>query len=231
MARQTIEVGAEVNDGSGDPLRSAGVKINQNFIELYSDVVTLNNLYNSLDLDTSELFGRVAVLEDFNTNIGYIATDINKAIRKSLNPYSYTSYLPNNTPFTTPSITLNTPTKILVPTTVKSSNAWGVEDVGGGNFAVQYTGSTTETFKIYMSTGVESSANNTVLSLIAYKNGVEEPGIRISNKISSGSDVSSLTVIGECVMSPNDYIEIWINTTLDSTFTFSDLSILITEKN
>jgi len=36
MARQSINTGATANDGTGDTLRQAGAKINQNFEELYS---------------------------------------------------------------------------------------------------------------------------------------------------------------------------------------------------
>jgi len=35
MAQQTISTGTSANDGTGDTLRSAGTKINQNFTELY----------------------------------------------------------------------------------------------------------------------------------------------------------------------------------------------------
>lgn len=36
MARQTVNVGATANDNTGDTLRQAGIKINDNFIELYT---------------------------------------------------------------------------------------------------------------------------------------------------------------------------------------------------
>lgn len=36
MAKQTISLGSSANDGTGDTLRQAGLKINQNFDELYS---------------------------------------------------------------------------------------------------------------------------------------------------------------------------------------------------
>ena len=36
MAKQTIGVGLVANDGSGDPLRSAFIKVNENFTELYN---------------------------------------------------------------------------------------------------------------------------------------------------------------------------------------------------
>jgi len=45
MARQNINVGAAPNDGTGDPLRTAMIKSNDNFIELYEgrDAVTVAN--------------------------------------------------------------------------------------------------------------------------------------------------------------------------------------------
>ncbi len=38
MARQNISVGSSANDGTGDTLRSAGTKINQNFQEIYTQL-------------------------------------------------------------------------------------------------------------------------------------------------------------------------------------------------
>jgi len=35
MAKQTINLGTAVNDGSGDPLRTAFDKVNDNFTEVY----------------------------------------------------------------------------------------------------------------------------------------------------------------------------------------------------
>jgi hypothetical protein len=37
MAKQTINIGTSANDGTGDPLRTAFDKVNDNFTELYSD--------------------------------------------------------------------------------------------------------------------------------------------------------------------------------------------------
>jgi len=39
MARQSINVGAAPNDGSGDNLRNAFIKVNDNFVEVYADKV------------------------------------------------------------------------------------------------------------------------------------------------------------------------------------------------
>lgn len=41
MGKQIVNVGSTGNDGTGDDLRTAGNKINQNFTELYDDVRTL----------------------------------------------------------------------------------------------------------------------------------------------------------------------------------------------
>jgi hypothetical protein len=38
MAKQTINIGRTANDKSGDPLRTAFNKINQNFTELYNQI-------------------------------------------------------------------------------------------------------------------------------------------------------------------------------------------------
>lgn len=36
MAQQIINVGTEPNDGTGEPLRTAFIKINENFTETYN---------------------------------------------------------------------------------------------------------------------------------------------------------------------------------------------------
>ena len=37
MAKQVIGVGTTANDGTGDPIRDAFVKVNANFTDLYDD--------------------------------------------------------------------------------------------------------------------------------------------------------------------------------------------------
>lgn len=44
MARQTINIGTSPNDGTGDPIRDAFDKTNQNFVELYSAPVSNTSL-------------------------------------------------------------------------------------------------------------------------------------------------------------------------------------------
>lgn len=42
MAQQTINIGTVANDGTGDTLRTAGSKINDNFSELYNGIIFSN---------------------------------------------------------------------------------------------------------------------------------------------------------------------------------------------
>ena len=51
MARQTINIGTTANDGTGDPLRTAFDKINDNFAELYGADGDSNTLNGDLDLN------------------------------------------------------------------------------------------------------------------------------------------------------------------------------------
>ena len=39
MAQSVINIGAQANDGSGDTIRNAGLKINTNFTELYAQAI------------------------------------------------------------------------------------------------------------------------------------------------------------------------------------------------
>ena len=52
MARQSINIGSSANDGTGDPLRTAGDKINDNFVELYGADNDINTLDANLDVNT-----------------------------------------------------------------------------------------------------------------------------------------------------------------------------------
>ena len=51
MARQTINIGTTANDGTGDPLRTAFDKINDNFAELYGTDGDSNTLAGNLDIN------------------------------------------------------------------------------------------------------------------------------------------------------------------------------------
>ena len=72
MAKQSINIGTSANDGTGDPLRTAFTKINQNFTELYGNSDEANDLLEDSspqlggDLD---LNGRRIITGRSNENI------------------------------------------------------------------------------------------------------------------------------------------------------------------
>tara|TARA_R100000742_G_C4279654_1_gene105046 strand:- start:14866 stop:15372 length:507 start_codon:yes stop_codon:yes gene_type:complete len=45
MAKQVIGIGTSANDGSGDPLRTAGDKVNDNFNEVYNKIGDGTNIF------------------------------------------------------------------------------------------------------------------------------------------------------------------------------------------
>ena len=59
MAKQTINIGTTANDGTGDPLRTAFDKVNDNFTELYNDdagdVDSVNGQTGVVVLDSDDI--------------------------------------------------------------------------------------------------------------------------------------------------------------------------------
>jgi len=55
MARQAINIGSSANDGTGDPLRTAFDKINDNFVELYGTDNDINTLDANLDVNNNAI--------------------------------------------------------------------------------------------------------------------------------------------------------------------------------
>lgn len=96
MARQNISVGSAANDGTGDSLRTAGIKINSNFIEVYNitgnlSPVAVSGSYNDLiakptiATDLNELTDSQGLLTNIGTFYGSVIAD-------SLLPENDTAY-------------------------------------------------------------------------------------------------------------------------------------------
>lgn len=74
MSRQAISTGTSANDGTGDTLRSAGQKINQNFAELYAFLgggdssVVSSGIY----LEDSALVFEGSATDDYETRLGVV---------------------------------------------------------------------------------------------------------------------------------------------------------------
>ena len=74
MAKQTINIGTSPNDGSGDPLRTAFTKTNQNFDEVYLDIqdleansITETELNTALSFKVDKVTGKGLSTEDYTT--------------------------------------------------------------------------------------------------------------------------------------------------------------------
>ena len=77
MAQQTINIGSVANDGTGDPLRTAFDKVNDNFTELYSDDAgDVNQVTGSGGITASPTTGNVVVsLDDDSITYAKLGTE------------------------------------------------------------------------------------------------------------------------------------------------------------
>lgn len=70
MARQTINIGTSANDGTGDTLRDAGEKINDNFGEIYYKLGgDSDSLTNQIDLSVGSIVFEGSSLDEFETSL------------------------------------------------------------------------------------------------------------------------------------------------------------------
>ena len=82
MARQNINIGSSANDGTGDPLRTAFDKINDNFVELYGTDNDINTLDANLDVNnfaitTGVTNGNVTITPNGTGNINLGSITVN----------------------------------------------------------------------------------------------------------------------------------------------------------
>jgi hypothetical protein len=82
MARQVINIGTTANDGTGDPLRTAFDKINDNFVELYGSDNNLNTLDANLDVNGNSIVtgvtnGDITIVQNGTGNINLGSIKIN----------------------------------------------------------------------------------------------------------------------------------------------------------
>lgn len=130
MAKQIVNIGTTANDGTGDPLRIAFDKINDNFDELYSSVVTSTSditndsgfiTANSIPTNVSELVN----------DAGYaLATDIPNAVSELTND---TGYITANTDH----IILNARYTLGDPVTFSNESNTALQDEIGPGLAIK----------------------------------------------------------------------------------------------
>jgi len=72
MARQTINIGALADDGTGDSIRISGVKINENFAEVYAQQQLVNLTHFEFDNNTIKGLLSNADIEMSGNGTGYV---------------------------------------------------------------------------------------------------------------------------------------------------------------
>jgi hypothetical protein len=87
MAQQTINIGTVANDGTGDPLRTAFDKVNDNFTELYSDDAgDVNQVTGTGGITASPTTGNVVVnLDDDSITYAKLGTEFTTSAALSTN--------------------------------------------------------------------------------------------------------------------------------------------------
>lgn len=111
MARQNISTGSTANDGTGDTLRSAGTKINDNFVEIYRHLGggDSDNLSAQVSLEDSAVVFEGATADDYEVRLTADDATADRQIKLpnadgTIVLDTHTQTLTNKT-FTTPSMT------------------------------------------------------------------------------------------------------------------------------
>jgi len=78
MTRENLALGSSANDGTGDTLRAAGTKINNNFVELYRAFgIDSDNLSLNVTLDSDHV---VFAGASYSTSLGITAPTANRSV-------------------------------------------------------------------------------------------------------------------------------------------------------
>lgn len=75
MAKQTVNIGSSANDGTGDPLRDAFDKLNDNFDEVYGNNFVTNARMADDAIDHDELAARYTASGSITTYTGAVSVD------------------------------------------------------------------------------------------------------------------------------------------------------------
>ena len=98
MAKQTINVGSTANDGTGDKLRDAFVKVNANFTELYSDDAgDVNSVNAGTGISVDQTTGAVTVTNSAPDQTVSLADGGDIAVSGTYPSFTLTNSAPNAT--------------------------------------------------------------------------------------------------------------------------------------
>jgi len=122
---------------------------------------------------------------------------------------------------TSPSLTsivsANTPVKAAGTTALSDNTMAYLFDMPANN-RLRYTGTPDVHAHIAISTSMTASANQKIVELSVYKNGTTKLAHSVVRRfVSTGSDIGSTALHADCMLSTNDYIELWVANGTDDT--------------
>ncbi|WP_347926351.1 cell wall anchor protein [Pontimicrobium sp. SW4] len=127
-------------------------------------------------------------------------------------------------PIETSITSVNTPVKIAG--TTSPLNLFRTESLIDNRLT--YVGEKTRFFSYSCALTVTSASNNQDYSFYIAKNGVILPESKQGRKIATGADKGSITITGVVQLSPNDYIEVWVeNNTGSVNITAESMNLLM----
>ena len=98
MAQQTINIGTVANDGTGDPLRTAFDKVNDNFTELYADDAgDVNSVNAGTGISVDQTTGAVTVTNSAPDQTVSLADGGDIAVSGTYPSFTLTNSAPNAT--------------------------------------------------------------------------------------------------------------------------------------
>lgn len=160
----------------------------------------------------------------------YTWGNVEETIRKTLTPSMLVAYLPKATPYTTPALVANTPTKLTTGSTIKYVSGFTL-DSGNTRYYLSDPGVVNRKYRVAATFGISAADNNIVVQLELYKNGVAEPGMHGIRKIAIQSDVGNMSMSGVLELSTNDYFETFITVDGATEVTIQSLSVEYMEVN
>src|SRR5210317_454771 len=96
MAQEVINIGAIADDGTGDTIRGAGIKINNNFTELYADPLVATTLgFNQNEITSTESNADIVVKPSGTGAVLFPAIRINDNNIESTRSNDDLKFIPN----------------------------------------------------------------------------------------------------------------------------------------
>jgi len=137
-------------------------------------------------------------------------------------------FLPTATPYTTPELVADIPTKIFVPGALKTVKDFTI-DTENARWFFDKPGATGKYFIVQLSNTIITSVSNKTISIELYQNGVRVDGVGASRFMSGGADEGNLNLVGVIQLDHLDYIEGYVTITAAGTITFKRFALTINE--